>query len=100
MILAIDFDGVLSKPHPEFKMGEPFPRAIEALQDLSSHHLIIHTTRANTPSGRRAVADWLEHFDIDYTEIAPKPRADYYIDDRAILHRDWVSTMRKLGYDL
>lgn len=54
---------------------------------------------ANTPRGRQVVADWLEHFDVDYHEIVGKPGANYYIDDRAIEHKDWKITKQKLGLE-
>lgn len=73
------------------------PGAVDALQDLYlSHTLIIHSTMANTPSGRKAVADWLEYYDIDYSEIAGKPKADVYLDDRAMLFTTWPKVLKKL----
>ncbi len=73
------------------------PGAQDALQDLyQSHTIIIHTTMANTPSGRKAVADWLEYYDIDYHEIAPKPAASLYLDDKAMKFTNWKSAMLKL----
>lgn len=103
MILAIDFDGVIhdrAHPIPGKKMGEPLPGALEALQDLydAGHKLIIHTAMANTPSGKQAVEDWLDHFGVDYHSVVPKPRADFYIDDHAVLHATWPQTLAAIGY--
>jgi len=106
MVLAIDFDGVIHDRgnRPEGKMlGEPFedaPAALEALHD-AGHRIIIHTLMATTPSGTAAVTDWLDHYGIDYHEVtAIKPYADYYIDDKAITHVNWNSTMQAIGFRL
>lgn len=98
MRLGIDFDGVVHdhlNPQPGGKMGGLIEGASEALDELyqDGHYLIIHTVKANTPSGRKAVADWLEFFAIDYHEIAPKPDCDYYIDDKSIEFKNWNKIM-------
>lgn len=103
MILAIDFDGVIhdrKNPIPGKTMGAPMPQAIEALQDLylHGHEIIVHTLMATTESGRQAVIDWLDYYDVDHSGVtAIKPKADWYIDDKAIQHVDWPSTMAQLG---
>lgn len=102
-IVAVDFVGVICNmaDRPEgHKLGQPFPGAVDALQDLyDTFHVIIHTTMANTPRGRQVVADWLEHFDVDYHEIVGKPAADFYVDDHALEHKSWIMTKRRLGLD-
>jgi 5'(3')-deoxyribonucleotidase len=102
-IIAVDFAGVICdmKTRNEGKtMGVPMPGALDALQDLyDRYHVIIHTTMANTPRGRQVVADWLEHFDVDYHEIVGKPAADWYIDDNAIRHKTWKKTKVMLGIE-
>ena len=101
--IAIDFAGVICdmKNIPKGKkMGPPMPGAIDALQDLYLRYdVIIHTTFANNPSGRKAVADWLEFYDIDYNEIVGKPDASYYIDDKALTFTTWNQTKKKLGIE-
>ena len=101
--IAIDFAGVIcDMGHiPEGKkLGPPINGAIDALQDLyDRYHVIIHTTFANTPGGRQAVADWLEFYDVDYHEIVAKPGADYYIDDHALEFKSWVTIKKKLGIE-
>ena len=103
MVVCIDFDGcVHDSKHPVEgrRMGPPMPGALDALQDLRDHFtIIIHTTKANTPSGRKAVADWLEYYDVDYHEIVGKPKADYYIDDHAVKHNNWQTTKKELKLD-
>jgi 5'(3')-deoxyribonucleotidase len=99
--ICIDFNGTIEdSKHPVEgkKMGPPMPGALDALQDLHDiYHIIIHTTMANTPSGRKAVADWLEYYDVDYGEIVPKPAAVYYIDDKAVNHKSWKITKQRIG---
>lgn len=108
MILCVDFDGVVhdrANPLPGKKMGGLLDGAEDVLDDLyrAGHKIIIHTTMANSPSGRRAVADWLEFYGVDYHEIQPKPQADIYLDDRGIQHVNWPKTIKELnkrGLDL
>jgi hypothetical protein len=109
-IVAIDFNNTLedSKNAPSGKrFGPPLPGAVDALYALTqeSVKVVIFTLLAANPSGRQAVADWLEYFDIDYDEItAVKPNADLFVDDRGLHHQDWTSTMkevnRRLGLDI
>jgi hypothetical protein len=102
MILAVDFDQTIHdkrNPLDGKKMGAPLPGAQEALMDLydAGNTIIIHSTMANTQTGMQAIADWLEHYDIDYHNIVGKPHADYYIDDKALTFYNWPEVMDKLG---
>lgn len=81
-------------------MGAPLPQAQESLMDLheAGHKIIIHTRMATTETGRQAVIDWLDFYDIDVDGVtAMKPQADVYIDDKALKHVDWATTMNELG---
>lgn len=99
MILAIDFDGVIHDPQdrePGYRMGKPVPGAKEALEGLltAGHGIIVHSVKAHSPWGQRAIYDWLRYFgfpDVDITAI--KPDADAYIDDKAIRFQDWPMTL-------
>ncbi len=99
--IAIDFAGVICdmKHIPKGKkLGPPMEGAIDALQDLFLiYDIIIYTTIGNSPGGRKAVADWLEYYDIDYTEISGKPAASYYIDDNAVKFSSWKQTRKAVG---
>jgi|ERR1035437_711225 hypothetical protein len=97
--LAIDFDGVLhDHKHPieGRKMGPPMEGAKEAMELLSlKYKLIIHSVRAITPS---VIENWMKYWEIPYHEITNiKPTATFYIDDRALLFKDWKSTIELLG---
>ena len=100
--IAVDFDGVIH----EFKgwgdgtcYGNPLPGALEALKSLSEqYNVIIFTAKArpdrplvNGMTGMELVIEWLEEHDvmkyIDYVTFE-KPRAKYYIDDKAIKYDD------------
>lgn len=104
LILAIDWDNVIhDRQHPVAgkKLGGLMEGAEEALDDLyrAGYTIIIHTTMANSPSGRKAVVDWLQYYGIDYHEIVPKPKADYYIDDKAIKFKNWDQALQEIGAD-
>lgn len=100
MIVAVDFDHVLhdiDNPVPGRTMGAPMPDAIQAMTELRDEgdRLIIFTCRDNT-SGY--IADWLNYWQIPYDEITRvKPAADVYLDDKALRHRDWRSSMAALA---
>lgn len=101
--LAIDFDRVvhdIDHPVPGRKMGAPMPRAAEAMQFLRGrgYQLIVHTLWAGTPAGKRACEDWLNYWKVPFDEVTNiKPKADAYIDDRAIKHVDWETTIKEIG---
>lgn len=101
MILGIDFDNTIhdiDNPIPGRKMGRPIEGSQEALEDLhqSGHKIIVHTVRGKS----KAVADWLDYWDISYDEITNiKPNADWFIDDRNIEFDTWQNVMTKLGVD-
>lgn len=105
MILAIDFDNTihdLNNPIEGRKMGKPMPGAVEAIENLveAGHTVIIHTLMATSPSGAKVVSEWLEYYDIPHHGVtAIKPKADYYIDDKAIRHIDWPSTLQAIGFE-
>src|SRR5258708_970132 len=103
MILAIDFDRTIhdiDNPIEGMKMGKPMPGAEEALEAIkdAGHQIIIHTTRAKTEKSTEVVQEWLDYWDLPYSDItAVKPNADYYIDDRGLRHTTWLDTLTLLG---
>lgn len=103
IVLSIDFDGVLhdkAHPLPNRRMGAPLPDAPAALATLRKrgYTLVIHTTMATSPSGAKAVEDWMKYYKLPYDSItAIKPTAAYYIDDKAIKHINWTTTLKELG---
>lgn len=105
MILAIDFDNTIhdiKQPLSGRKMGGPMPQALEALETLydSGHQVIVHTCMATSKGGKQAVEDWLDYYGVEYHSVtATKPQADYYVDDKAITHTDWPTTLLSLGIE-
>lgn len=96
--IAIDFDGVIHS----FEgwgdgtcYGEPIDGSLEAIKMLhDKFNIIIFTAKArpdrplvNNKTGKQLVTEWLKKYDvlkyIDYV-THEKPRAKYYIDDKAI----------------
>lgn len=99
--MAIDFDQVIhnkKQPVPGRRMGKPLPGTKDALEHLKHHGdvIIIHTTMANTESGKQAVADWMAYYKIPYDTIMAKPDATFYVDDKAIKHIDWRTTLDEI----
>ncbi len=97
--LAIDFDGVLHNFDKGYYdgtcYGEPIDGSLDALKLLSKKYNIIIFSSKCLPdrplvsglTGRELIIKWLQKYDVlkyvkDITHV--KPRAKYYIDDKAI----------------
>ena len=110
--IGIDFDGVIHKCSKGFYDGtiydEPIEGSYEALEKLAvDHTLIIYTCKAksdrglvNGRTGTELVWEWLEKHDMAKfvsKVTAEKPRAKFYIDDKAIrFEQKWNETLVKL----
>lgn len=95
--VAFDFDGVIHSYTSGWK-GEtmiPDPPVLgirEVIEDLRKDYLIaIFSTRAKTPQGQEAIAQYMIDHRIHFDVIsAGKPIAICYVDDRAI-HFDGIT---------
>lgn len=110
MTIAIDWDDCIqdrANPPKGKRFGAPLPGAEEAIEDLIQEGIkvIIHTCMAVNKSGKKAVEEWMDYFDIPYTEVtAVKPDADLYIDNKGLHHVNWKTTIKeinsRLGLDI
>ena len=110
MVLAIDFDGVISE-YTTWKgkgnFGTPIAGCAEAIKKLkeAGHTIIIYTTRLEI----HQVKEYLESYNIlfDYINHNPedsrrmlhpnKMNADVYIDDKAVTFKgDWVEVADRI----
>jgi hypothetical protein len=109
--LAIDFDGVLHNFdkgwHDGTCYGDPLPDSIESVKELSKEwNIIIFSAkvRPDRPlvggkTGLELVDEWLRKHDIRdcVSEIThEKPRAQYYIDDKAIEFKNNWQEIKKV----
>lgn len=109
--IGIDFDGVIHKCSKGFFNGtiydDPVEGSKEALEKISKNNvIIIYTCKAkpdrclvNGKTGTELVWDWLKKHNMSqYVSkvTAEKPRAKYYIDDKAIRFLDWESVLTHL----
>ena len=108
--IAIDFDGVIHANSKGFYDGtiydEPIPGAIDAIKSLydKGYSIIIFTAKAkndrpliNNKTGKELVTEWLYNQGIlNYISdiTSEKPRAKYYIDDKAIKFENWNDTLK------
>ena len=110
--LAIDFDGVIHSFDKGYYdgtcYGEPIKGTKEALELLSKEYtLVIFTAKVksdrplvNGKTGIELVEEWLEKYDLmKYISqiTCEKPRAQFYIDDKAVEFTSWDQTLIKLG---
>lgn len=111
--IAIDFDGVIHTFDKGFHdgtcYGEPINGAKEALEKISKKfNIIIFSSKVKTDrplindkTGLELVSEWLEKHNLKkyIKEITcEKPRAQYYIDDKAIEFNDWETTLKKINF--
>ncbi len=104
MTIAVDFNDTImdsSNVAPGYKMGRPFANAVEVLKAYHSKggKIIISTNMAHEFMAKKMVKQWLDFFKIPYDEITNiKPKADYYIDDKAIEFKDnWSEIGRRIN---
>ena len=105
--VGVDFDKVIHKCSNGYYDGtiydEPVDGAYEALERLSSKYtVVVYTCKAkpdrglvNGKTGAELVWEWLKQHDMAQfvsKVTAEKPRARFYIDDKAIRFTDWEST--------
>ena len=113
--IGIDFDGVIHGCSKGFYDGtiydKPIPGAYEALQELSKQFtIIVFTCKAkpdrglvNGKNGVELVWEWLEKHDMSKfvsKVTAEKPRARFYIDDKAYRFTSWEKTMQDIKGEL
>ncbi len=109
--IGVDFDGVIHKCSKGFYDGtiydDPIPGSYEALKTLSEKYTIIMFSAkaradrglVNGKTGIELIWEWLEKYDMAQfvnKVTAEKPRARFYIDDKAIRFTDWESTFKKI----
>ena len=111
-IICLDFDGVIHKNSKGFYDGtvydDPFPGAKNALERLSKDYVIVvYSAKArkdrmliNGKTGVELIWEWLKKNDMDKfvkDVTAEKPRAVFYIDDKAVrFNGEWKETFRNL----
>lgn len=109
--VGVDFDGVIHKCSKGFFNGtiydDPVDGSKDALRRLSENNVvIIYTCKAKPDrglvdgkTGTELVWDWLKKHDMaQYVSkvTAEKPRAKFYIDDKAIEFKDWNQTLQRV----
>ena len=111
--IAVDFDGVIHTFdkgwHDGTCYGEPIEGSLEALKSLSkNYNVIIFSAKVrpdrplvNGKTGKQLVQDWLVKYDvIQYVSdiTYEKPRAEYYIDDKAIkFENNWKDILGEVN---
>lgn len=107
-VIGLDFDGVIHNDSKGFYDGTIYGDLIddtrEALEYLSNKYtLIIYTCKAkperplvNGKTGTELITEWLKKHDLyKYIDSITheKPRALFYIDDKAIKFENWKQIM-------
>jgi hypothetical protein len=109
--IGIDFDGVIHKNSKGFYDGtvydQPVDGVYEALESISKKYdIIVFSAKAksdrmliNNKTGKELICDWLDKYNLSQfvkDVTAEKPRAVYYIDDKAIKFTDWASCLKEV----
>tara|TARA_Y100000593_G_C4311198_1_gene338445 strand:+ start:1003 stop:1989 length:987 start_codon:yes stop_codon:yes gene_type:complete len=110
--IGIDFDGVIHNSDRGYYdgtiYGDLIPGAKEALIELSQkYNIIIYTCKARTDrglvdgkTGIELVWEWLRNNELEeyITKVtAEKPRARFYIDDKALTFTNWESVLERVN---
>lgn len=110
--IAIDFDGVIHTFDKGFHdgtcYGQPIKGVEKALKKISKkYNIIIFSSKVkpdrplvNNKTGMQLVTEWLEKYDLKkyISEITcEKPRAKYYIDDKAVEFNSWETALDKIS---
>ena len=112
--IGVDFDGVIHKCSKGYFDGtiydEPIEGAKDALEKLSEKYVVIvYTCKAkpdrglvNGKTGTELVWEWLEKNDMAKfvsKVTSEKPRAGFYIDDKAIRFESWEQSLQQVFKD-
>ena len=101
--IAIDFDGVLHAYSQGWQDGSiydpPVPGAVEAVTKLqdAGYHIVVFSTRADTPTGQADISGWLHEQGFRWEEITVTDRklpAIAYIDDRGVRFTNWPDIVK------
>ena len=110
--IGIDFDGVIHRNSLGYHDGTiydpPMEGTREALEDLSKrYNIVVYTCKAkpdrdlvNGKTGTQLIWEWLKKnsLDVYIKEVtSEKPRAAFYIDDKAYRFTDWTSMMNTIS---
>lgn len=110
--VGVDFDGVVHKCSKGYHDGtvydEPIDAAFSSLERLSKEYtVIIYTCKArsdrglvNGKTGTELVWEWLDKHNMSQfvsKVTAEKPRAVFYIDDKAIKFDNWEDCMKEIA---
>lgn len=101
MIIAVDFDGVIhdyKNPIEGRRMGAPIEGTQEALVALKDdgHEIIVFCLWGHE-AGQETIRKFMEYYQLPYDSITNiKPKADYYIDDRAIKFINWKDAFKEM----
>lgn len=96
-VIGIDIDGVLCSEERTFErsLATPQDRAREFLQELRNRGDVIVLWTGRGWEQYKVTIDWLHRHGFPFDQlIMGKPIFDFFIDDRAIRHLDWESTLR------
>ena len=96
MQLIIDLDGTICTEERQFShaLAKPLPGALEAVRKLRAdgHTVIIYSARPWVEY--ELTVHWLSQNQFEYDQLVlGKPQGDYWIDDRAVRHTDWTTTL-------
>ncbi len=109
--IGIDFDGVIHANSKGYHDGtiydDPMPGTKEALSKLSlKYNIVIFTCKAkpdrvlvNGKTGTELIWEWLEKHELANfvkSVTSEKPRAAFYIDDKAYRFKAWEFLMPQL----
>ncbi len=100
--MAVDFDGVIHRYSRGWHDGTIYDKPMKgvklALRRLRKEFKIVIFSRRAAHQGAAEIKKWLGANKISYDTVTRvKPRAHWYIDDRAIRFTTWDNTLKELA---
>jgi hypothetical protein len=109
--VGVDFDGVVHKNSKGFFDGTVYDKPVEGIEELlkvlcKKYKLVLFSAKArkdrmliNGKTGVQLIKEWLVKYNLNQYFIdvtAEKPRAVFYIDDKAVYFKNTEDCMAKL----
>lgn len=97
----MDFDGVMHRYSRGWHDGSIYDRPMKgtkkALAALKKKFKIVIFSRRAVFQGMNEIRSWLNKNNIPYDTVTKiKPRASWYIDDKAIHFTDWTKAVKEI----
>jgi hypothetical protein len=90
MIIAVDFDNTLAFTPDYPEIGDPNRELIKKIKFFQKDGAKIMLFTSRSGKNLKDALEWCAKQGLEFGEVVVKPRADIYIDDRALRPEEWL----------